>query len=71
MEVIMGEFETLAALWQYLDLSEKKRLIYEFSKIHGDHFSKVEFFEFLADKYDDSQIEFESGKSKLSEEVAV
>lgn len=71
MEVIMGNIDTLMILWQFMDLSEQKRLMQEFTKIHGDHFSKYEFFEFLADKYDDSHIEFEYGESEFSEEVAV
>lgn len=70
MEVIMDKIESLMVLWKYMDLSEKKRLMHEFTKAHGDHFSKYEFFEFLADKYDDSQIEFESGEDESSEKVA-
>lgn len=64
----MGKHEFLMALWQYIELSEKKRLMHEFAKLHGEHFSRYEFFEFLADKYDDSQIEFESGDGAPSRE---
>ena len=67
----MGKHEYLMVLWQYMELSEKKRLMHEFAKIHGDHFSRYEFFEFLADKYDDSEIEFESGDGEPENEEAV
>ena len=67
----MGAHESLMVLWQYMELSEKKRLMHEFAKIHGDHFSRHEFFEFLAEKYDDSQIEFDScGGEPAKEEAA-
>ena len=66
----MDKIQSLMVLWKYMDLSEKKRLMLEFTKTHGDHFSKYEFFEFLADKYDDSEIEFESGEDESSEKVA-
>jgi hypothetical protein len=70
MEVIMDKIESLMVLWKYIDLSEKKRLMHEFTRTHGEHFSNYEFFEFLANKYDDSQIEFESGEDESSEKVA-
>ena len=66
----MDKIESLMVLWQYMDLTEKKRLMHEFANLHGEHFSKYEFFEFLANKYDDRQIEFESGVNESSEEVA-
>jgi hypothetical protein len=66
----MDKVESLMVHWQYMDLTEKKRLMHEFATIHGEHFSKYEFFEFLAHKYDDRQIEFESGEDESSEEVA-
>jgi len=65
----MGNLESFMILWQCMDLSEKKRLMHEFSKIHGEHFSRYEFFEFLANKYDDSQIEFESSDGESLEEA--
>ena len=55
----MGKHESVMMLWQYLELSEKKRLMHEFTRTHGEYFSRREFFEFLEDKYDDSQIAFE------------
>ncbi|MGI9536163.1 MAG: hypothetical protein ACR2PB_03770 [Desulfocapsaceae bacterium] len=66
----MGRHESLMVLWQYMELSEKKRLMHEFAKTHGDHFSRYEFFEFLADRYDDSQVEFESSVDKPEKEEA-
>lgn len=66
----MSKYESLMTLWQYLELSEKKRLMYEFSRTHGEHFSRYEFFEFLADKYDDSQIEFEVGDGESEDRKA-
>ena len=66
----MDKIESMMVIWKYMDLSEKKRLMHQFTTTHGDHFSKYEFFEFLADKYDDSQIEFESGEDESTEKVA-
>ena len=56
----MGNYESLIMLWKFFDRTEKERLMYQFTKIHGDHFSRKEFFEFLAKKYDDSQMKFEA-----------
>ncbi len=56
----MSKHKHLMMLWNYMELSEKKRLMYKFAQKHGDHFTRYEFFEFLAEEYDDSQIEFET-----------
>ena len=40
-----------------MELSEKQRLMRQFLKQHGDHFSKDEFVEFLAKRYDRTRME--------------
>ena len=56
----MGKYESLVMLWKFFDRTEKERLIYQFTRVHGEHFSRNEFFKFLAKKYDGSQIRFEA-----------
>lgn len=55
----MRKHNHVMLLWRYMELSEKKRLMNTFARKHGANFSPTEFFEFLSDEYDDSQISFE------------
>lgn len=56
----MERYDPIMILWRYMELPEKKKIMFEFIKKHGDHFDRNEFFRFLAEKYDVSQIEFEA-----------
>ena len=58
----MGRYESMMMLWKFMDLTEKERLMYLFTQKHGEHFTRDEFFDFLAERYDDSQIAFEAGE---------
>ena len=43
-------------LWNFMELSEKQRLMRQFLSQHGDHFSRDDFIRFLALRYEkDSQ----------------
>lgn len=39
-------------LWNFMELSEKQRLMRTFLSQHGEHFSKDDFLRFLALRYD-------------------
>lgn len=66
----MSKYNYLITLWKYMELCEKQRLMHKFTRKHGEHFSASEFFEFLSEEYDDSQIEFEAVDGNLLKERA-
>ena len=61
----MSNYETFITLWRFMELSEKKRLMQQFIQKHGDIFSRDEFFEFLANKYQSDQVKFETVGGEL------
>lgn len=48
----MSEFNAFMDLWNFMELSEKQRLMRSFLSQHGEHFSKDDFLRFLALRYD-------------------
>jgi hypothetical protein len=48
----MNESDIFTNLWNYMELSEKQRLMRTFLSQHGDHFSRDDFLRFLALRYD-------------------
>jgi hypothetical protein len=49
----MRDSDTFMHLWNFMELSEKQRLMRQFLSQHGDHFSKDEFIRFLSLRYED------------------
>jgi hypothetical protein len=45
-------------LWNFMELSEKQRLMRQFLSQHGDHFSRDDFIRFLALRYENGSQEF-------------
>ncbi len=48
----MSTSKSFMKLWNFMELSEKQRLMRQFLSQHGDHFSKDDFVKFLAMRYD-------------------
>lgn len=48
----MNESDVFINLWNYMELSEKQRLMRTFLSQHGDNFSREDFLRFLALRYD-------------------
>lgn len=48
----MNEPDVFTNLWNYMELSEKQRLMRTFLSQHGDNFSRDDFLRFLALRYD-------------------
>ena len=48
----MSDSKSFAKLWNFMELSEKQRLMRQFLSQHGDHFSKDDFIRFLALRYE-------------------
>ena len=44
----MEKYESSMMLWNFFERAEKERLLYQFTQIHGDYFSRNEFFELLS-----------------------
>jgi hypothetical protein len=44
-------------LWNFMELSEKQRLMRKFLSQHGDHFSKDDFIRFLVLRYENGSQE--------------
>lgn len=49
----MSTPSSFMSLWNFMELSEKQRLMRQFLSQHGDQFSKDDFMRFLARKYND------------------
>lgn len=56
----MSDPDPFMKLWNFMELSEKQRLMRQFLSQHGDHFSRDDFIKFLALRYDDKRREFKS-----------
>lgn len=56
----MRDTKTFMELWNFMELSEKQRLMRQFLSQHGDHFSKDDFVRFLALRYENSRQEINS-----------
>ena len=54
----MSKHESFMDLWNFMEISEKQRLMRQFLKQHGDHFSRDDFVRFLAQKYDGAPLDF-------------
>ena len=52
----MTESDVFIRLWNYMELSEKQRLMRTFLSQHGDHFSRDDFLRFLAVRYDGADL---------------
>lgn len=53
-------------LWNFMELSEKQRLMRQFLSQHGDHFSKEDFVKFLARRYEDGRGELKPRRHDLN-----
>ena len=51
----MSTHSSFMNLWNFMELSEKQRLMRQFLSQHGDHFSKDDFVKFLARRYEDGR----------------
>lgn len=48
----MSKHDLFMSLWNFMEISEKQRLMRQFLKQHGDHFSTDDFVRFLSMRYD-------------------
>ncbi|MEJ2057157.1 MAG: hypothetical protein P8X39_04895 [Desulfofustis sp.] len=48
----MSEHKAFMDLWNFMELSEKQRLMRTFLSQHGENFSKDDFLRFLALRYE-------------------
>ncbi len=62
----MSKTDSYMRLWNFMELSEKQRLMRQFLNQHGDHFSKDDFVRFLALRYDGGQRELKQARDNLS-----
>ena len=53
----MSNPNTFMSLWNFMELSEKQRLMRRFLSQHGDHFSKDDFIRFLSLRYEEGRQE--------------
>ncbi|MBT8346721.1 MAG: hypothetical protein KJO60_03560 [Desulfofustis sp.] len=53
----MSNSNSFMNLWNFMELSEKQRLMRQFLIKHGDHFNKDDFIRFLALRYEDGRQE--------------
>ena len=54
----MSRSDSFMSLWNFMELSEKQRLMRQFLKQHGDHFSKDDFVKFLSRRFERTRTEF-------------
>ena len=54
----MSDSNSFMNLWNFMELSEKQRLMRQFLSQHGDHFSRDDFIRFLALRYEKDSQEF-------------
>ncbi len=54
----MSDPKSFVDLWNFMELSEKQRLMRQFLSQHGDHFSREDFVRFLALRYESGPQEF-------------
>lgn len=47
----MNQSDTFMNIWNYMEFSEKQRLMRAFLRQHGDHFSRDDFVRFLAVRF--------------------
>lgn len=47
----MSKNNSFMNIWNFMEISEKQRLMQQFLMQHGDHFSKEDFVRFLAKRY--------------------
>ena len=62
----MSNTNPFMRLWNFMELSEKQRLMRQFLNQHGDHFSKDDFVRFLAMRYDTGRGELKQVRDNLS-----
>ncbi len=62
----MSKSDSFMSLWNFMELSEKQRIMRQFLEQHGDHFSKDDFVKFLAVRYDGSRLDFKPANNNLS-----
>jgi len=62
----MRDSHTFMHLWNFMELSEKQRLMRQFLSQHGDHFSKDDFVRFLSLRYEDGRQESKSAAAPLN-----
>lgn len=64
----MSNSDSFMKLWNFMEFSEKQRLMRQFLTQHGDHFSKADFVRFLALKFDDGHQEFKPLAGNLNKD---
>lgn len=58
----MSTNDSFMNLWNYMEISEKQRLMQQFLKQHGDHFNREDFIRFLARRFDDTRFDVKPKK---------
>jgi hypothetical protein len=53
----MSNPNTFMNVWNFMELTEKQRLMRQFLSQHGDHFSKDDFIRFLSLRYENGRQE--------------
>ena len=46
----MGNQESLFDLWNFMEFPEKKKLMQQYYKVHGNHYNKNDFIKFLVER---------------------
>ncbi|MGI9537891.1 MAG: hypothetical protein ACR2PB_12530 [Desulfocapsaceae bacterium] len=62
----MSKTDPFMRLWNFMELSEKQRIMRQFLNQHGDHFSKDDFVRFLALRYDGTNLDPKQRRDNLS-----
>ena len=62
----MSNYKSFVDLWNFMDLSEKQRLMRQFLSQHGDHFSREDFVRFLALRYESGRQDFSAQAGTLN-----
>ena len=63
----MRNHETLFELWNFMKFSEKQRLMQQFRSLHGNHYTKDDFLNFLSDHYKGLRMTYKSPDGKLTD----
>ncbi len=63
----MRNHETLFELWNFMKFSEKQRLMQQFRKLHGNHYTKDDFLDFLSAHYRGLKMTYKSLDGKMTD----
>ena len=62
--------ESVIEIWRTTDESEKKRILREFIKVHGEHYTLVDLLNYLENKYRSRLAPYKVSLSSKEREVA-